>query len=71
MEKFENNPGIYGSNASLMPIDVPQPHIIITRYQGSGATFYSNVLSKQFSLVKREIPNEFMENWEKKYWKGK
>ena len=66
MEKFRNNPAKYlGVNASLLPIDVPPPHIMITGYQGSGVTFYTNVLSKQFRLVKREIQNEFMEIWEK------
>ena len=66
MEKFKNNPAKYlGTNASLLPIDVPPPHIMITGYQGSGVTFYTNVLSKQFRLVKREIQNEFMEIWEK------
>ena len=66
MEKFRNNPAKYlGTNASLLPIDVPPPHIMITGYQGSGVTFYTNVLSKQFRLVKREIQNEFMEIWEK------
>ena len=66
MEKFRNNPAKYlGENASLMPIDVPPPHIMVTGYQGSGITFYTNVLSKQFRLVKREIQNEFMEIWEK------
>ena len=66
MEKFRNNPAKYlGENASLLPIDVPPPHIMITGYQGSGVTFYTNVLSKQFRLVKREIQNEFMEIWEK------
>ena len=66
MEKFRNNPAKYlGTNASLLPIDVPPPHIMVTGYQGSGVTFYTNVLSKQFRLVKREIQNEFMEIWEK------
>lgn len=66
MEKFRNNPAKYlGTNASLMPIDVPPPHIMVTGYQGSGVTFYTNVLSKQFRLVKREIQKEFMEIWEK------
>ena len=66
MEKFRNNPAKYlGTNASLMPIDVPPPHIMVTGYQGSGITFYTNVLSKQFRLVKREIQKEFMEIWEK------
>ena len=66
MEKFRNNPAKYlGVNASLMPIDVPPPHIMVTGYQGSGVTFYTNVLSKQFRLVKREIQKEFMEIWEK------
>ena len=66
MEKFRNNPAKYlGTSASLMPIDVPPPHIMVTGYQGSGVTFYTNVLSKQFRLVKREIQSEFMEIWEK------
>ena len=66
MEKFRNNPAKYlGTNASLLPIDVPPPHIMVTGYQGSGVTFYTNVLSKQFRLAKREIQNEFMEIWEK------
>ena len=66
MEKFRNNPAKYlGTSASLLPIDVPPPHIMVTGYQGSGVTFYTNVLSKQFRLVKREIQNEFMEIWEK------
>ena len=66
MEKFRNNPAKYlGENASLLPIEVPPPHIMITGYQGSGVTFYTNVLSKQYRLVKREIQNEFMEIWEK------
>ena len=66
MEKFRANPAKYlGENGSLLPIEVPPPHIMITGYQGSGITFYTNVLSKQFRLVKREIQNEFMEIWEK------
>ena len=66
MEKFRNNPAKYlGETGSLLPIDVPPPHIMITGYQGSGVTFYTNVLSKQYRLVKREIQNEFMEIWEK------
>ena len=66
MEKFRNNPAKYlGENGSLMPIEVPPPHIMITGYQGSGVTFYTNVLSKQYRLVKREIQNEFMDIWEK------
>ena len=66
MEKFRNNPAKYlGENGSLLPIEVPPPHIMITGYQGSGVTFYTDVLSKQYRLVKREIQNEFMEIWEK------
>ena len=66
MEKFRNNPAKYlGESGSLLPIDVPPPHIMITGYQGSGITFYTNVLSKQYRLVKREIQNEFMDIWEK------
>ena len=72
MEKFRNNPAKYlGTNASLLPIDVPPPHIMVTGYQGSGVTFYTNVLSKQFRLAKREIQNEFMEIWEKERLKRK
>ena len=66
MEKFRNNPAKYlGENGSLLPIEVPPPHIMITGYQGSGVTFYTNVLSKQYRLVKREIQKEFMDIWEK------
>ena len=38
---------------------------MVAGYQGSGVTFYTNVLNKQFRLVKREIQNEFMEILEK------
>ena len=66
MEKFRNNPAKYlGESGSLLPIEVPPPHIMITGYQGSGVTFYTNVLSKQYRLVKREIQKEFMDIWEK------
>ena len=66
MEKFRNNPAKYlGESGSQLPIEVPPPHIMITGYQGSGVTFYTNVLSKQYRLVKREIQNEFMDIWEK------
>ena len=66
MEKFRNNPAMYvGQNGSLLPIDVPPPHIMITGYQGAGTTFYSDLLCKQFKFSKREIQNEFMKIWEK------
>ncbi|MCQ2816063.1 MAG: nucleoside monophosphate kinase [archaeon] len=65
-KKFEENPGLYlGENGSMIPIDVPPPHIMITGYQGSGITYFSNILCKEFKLTKREIQKEFLEIWEK------
>ncbi len=66
MEKFRNNPSEYlQNNGSIMPVEIPPPHIMVTGYQGSGVTFFTNILSKQFKLKKREIQNEFMEIWTK------
>ena len=66
MEKFKANPEIYlGEEGSMLPIDVPPPHIMITGYRGSGITFYSNVLCKEYKMLKKEIKNEFMEIWDK------
>ncbi len=65
MEKFRANPALYiGANGSLLPIDVPPPHIMITGYQGAGTTFYSDCLCRQFKFTKREIQKEFMKIWE-------
>ena len=72
MEKFRANPAIYvGQNGSLLPIDVPPPHIMITGYQGAGTTFYSDILCKQFKFTKREIQNEFMKIWDEQRLKRK
>ena len=66
MEKFKANPEVYlGEEGSMLPIDVPPPHIMITGYRGSGITFYSNVLCKEYKMLKKEIKNEFMAIWDK------
>lgn len=50
---------------SMTPVNVPPPHIFITGLQGSGVTYYTNLLSREFKLKKREIKKEFMEVWNK------
>ena len=66
MEKFRANPEIYlGEQGNMFPIDVPPPHIMITGYQGSGVTFFSNILCKEYKMTKRELQKEFMAIWEK------
>jgi adenylate kinase family enzyme/YHS domain-containing protein len=50
---------------SMTPVNVPPPHIFITGLQGSGVSYYTNLLSREFKLKKREIKKEFMEIWDK------
>lgn len=66
MEKFRANPEIYlGEQGNMFPIDVPPPHIMFTGYQGSGVTFFTNILCKEYKMTKRELQKEFMEIWDR------
>ena len=72
MEKFKSNPVPYlnilnshneSGYHSLKPVEVLSPHLFITGYQGGGVTFYTNTLSKDFKLKKKDLKKEFMDIW--------